>query len=206
MTLVKSRRGCPPRAPPPTREGCRLGLVRWEALLLLRLSPLCGRLQKLTPVAPPRSGLRGGLHRKFVGKAVANEVTRLLAVETGNYLDGGLAFPAGWGARAFPPGVARPVRVWLRCLSASSTMRSTSTRWLRCLSARSKTSSGLSFQFPFMSSLISTLILNSGRCNPATNALLMTAAGPFLMFHALHGTRSQHSGSERTVPTGFCTL
>ena len=44
----------------------------------------------------------------------------------------------------------------------------------------SKTSPGFSFQARFMSTLLSSLSLNSGGSNPATNVLLMTAAGPRL--------------------------
>ena len=107
----------PPGTPLLSREERQSGLVRREPLLLLlvmwwplrlllllwSLLPLLRRLPtpregppKLTSVAPPHSGLRGGLHRKFVQRAVVSEMTRLLAFETINHLGGGLIDrPAG---------------------------------------------------------------------------------------------------------------
>ena len=85
-------------------------------------------------------------------------------------------FPASCVADSFPRIAARPARVWWRCLSASSTVRHS----IATSRTKSKTLSGLSYQCPFMPSLLSTLTLHSGACKPATNALLMTAAGPRL--------------------------
>ena len=145
-------------------------------LMLLRLlSAPCGRPPKLTPVALPRSGLRGGLHRKFVQRAVTSEMTGLLALEISNHLGRGIIEPP---TGRFPGRLLRG-RLPARC-------RPTSTRLvglLFCQSHRalfdtnSKSSSGFSFQVPFMSSLLSSLSLNG--CNPATKDLLMTLAGPF---------------------------
>ena len=72
-------------------------LLSWTLLPLLRRLPTPReRLPKLTPVALPRSGPRGGLHRKFVQRGVTSEMTRLLAFETSNYRGGGLIDrPAG---------------------------------------------------------------------------------------------------------------
>ena len=67
-------------------------------------------------VAPPHSGLRGSLHRKFVQGAVASEITGVLAFETSNYFDGGLIdHPAG----RFPDKLLRG-RLPARCRPTST--------------------------------------------------------------------------------------
>ena len=74
------------------------------------------------PVAPPHSGMRGGLHRKFVQRAVTSEMTGLPAFETSNHLGGSLIdYPAG----RFPGKLLRG-RLPARC-------RPTSTRLLALL-------------------------------------------------------------------------
>ena len=110
MTLVKSSRGSSPGTPPRTRDGRRSGLVRREALLLLLLVlrvslPLLllwswllllrwlsmprGRLLKLAVVSSPYQGLRGGLHRRSIQRAVTSEINGHLAFQTSNDLGGG---------------------------------------------------------------------------------------------------------------------
>ena len=156
-----------------------LPLPLWSLLLCLQRRPSTPRGRPMGPVSPPPRGRRGDLRRKGVQRAVTSEVAGLTAFETGNHRGKCLIDrPTGREKlRGRLPARIPPTSTCLVPLLISQLHRAP---FDGHLPHQIKNFLGLSFEAPLISILCSTLSLNSGGCNSATSALLMTAAEPRL--------------------------
>ena len=163
-------------------RGLQLSLLRLLLLLWSLLQRRRRRSWPMTPVSPPPRGRRGRLRRKGAQRAVTSEVAGLTAFETGNHrgrslIDRPTGRYAGKRLRGRLPARIPPTSTCVVPLLIRHFHRAPCDAYLP-----HKTKNFLWVVLPGPShfELMLNLSLNSGGFNPATSAILMTAAGPFL--------------------------
>ena len=161
----------------------RLPLLLWSLLRRRRPGSSTPRGRPMTPVSPPSRGRRGCFRRKIVQRAVTSEVAGLTAFETGNHrgrslIDRPTGRYAGKRLRGRLPARIPPTSTCVVPLLICHLHRSPCDDHLP---HKTKNFSWVVLPGPsHFELMLKTLSLNSGGFNPATSALLMTAAGPLL--------------------------